>query len=127
MAITLTGHWFSSPTLRRPSPAEDVTLQLSTRTWTLLINRPREQELVRSVWDRLEELEHTGYDPGSLAALRFVLVHHQPSATRRCRSCRRWSWRRLWRHRSWPCVIWTQIHYELLGPFAGGGHHRRDH
>ena len=125
MATTLTQYWFSPQTPRRPSPGDDLTLQLATRTWALLINRPREQELVRSVWDRLEELERAGYDLGSMAALRFVLVHHQPSSPRRCRACRRWNWRRLWRRRAWPCVVWTQIHYELVGPFAGGGHHRR--
>lgn len=126
MATTLTGHWFSSSTSRRPSPAEDVTLQLSTRTWSLLINRPHEQELVHSVWERLEELERSGYDAGGMAALRFVLVHHQPSASRRCRACRRWGWQRLWQRRSWPCVIWSQVHYELVGgTYTGGRHHLR--
>lgn len=102
-----------------------MTLQLSTQTWASLTDRPYEQELVRSVWSRLDELEHAGYDPGWMAALRFVLVHHQPSSVGRCRACRRWSWHRLWRLRPWPCVVWKQICYELIGPCTGGAHHRR--
>jgi len=111
--------------LNTPTLGTDITLQLSARTWQLLDDRPRERELVCSVWDRLDELERAGYDPGSIAALRFVLVHHQPTSTQQCRACRRWSWHRLWQRRSWPCVVWMQVHYELVGPLAGGGHHRR--
>lgn len=103
-----------------------MTLQLSNRTLASLVDRPRERELVHSVWGRLDQLERAGYDCGSMAALRFILVHHQPSVPGRCQACRRWGWRRLWRRRPWPCVVWTQVGYELLGPYFGrGNHHRR--
>lgn len=104
-----------------------MTPQLSARTWERLAARPRERELVCAVWDRLEELESLGSEPdlGLVAALRFVLVHHQPTGEGRCGACRRKSGRHLWCRRPWPCVVWLQVHYELIGPFAGGGHHRR--
>jgi hypothetical protein len=102
-----------------------VTLQLSTRTVAWLANRPRARELVGSVWDTLTDLERAGHHPRTIAALRFVLVHHQPpTPTGRCPHCR-FTWRRLWRRRPWPCVVWRQIHHELLGPFATGAHHRQ--
>ncbi|MPZ65838.1 MAG: hypothetical protein GEU83_10105 [Pseudonocardiaceae bacterium] len=104
-----------------------ATPQLSTRTWERLADRHRERELVGAVWDKLEELENRGgeYDLGLVAALRFVLVHHQPTSARRCGACRRTTARYLWRRRPWPCVVWLQVHYELIGPFTGGGHHRQ--
>ncbi|MCA1694026.1 MAG: hypothetical protein LC749_04460 [Actinobacteria bacterium] len=102
-----------------------MTLQLSTRTVAWLADRPRARELVGSVWDTFTDLEHKGHHPGAIAALRFVLVHHQPpTPTGRCLHCR-FTWRRLWRRRPWPCVVWRQIHHELLGPFAGGAPHRQ--
>lgn len=102
-----------------------MTLQLSTRTVAWLADRPRARELVGSVWDTLTALEHAGHHPGAIAAVRFVLVHHQPpTPTGRCPHCR-FTWRRLWRRRPWPCVVWRQIHHELLGPFATGAQHRQ--
>jgi hypothetical protein len=83
-----------------------------------LAGRPRARELVASVWDTLTDLEHAGHHPGAMAALRFVLIHHQPpTRTGRCPHCR-FTWRRLWHHRPWPCVVWRQVHHELLGPFV---------
>jgi hypothetical protein len=55
-----------------------VTLQLSTQTVAWLADRPRPRELVGSVWDTLTDLERAGHHPRTIAALRFVLVHHQP-------------------------------------------------
>jgi hypothetical protein len=108
-----------------PIPRLDVTLQLSARTVAWLADRPRARELVGSVWDKLAELERAGHHPGAIAALRFVLIHHQPpSPTGRCRSCRRFTWRRLWRRRSFPCMVWRQVRGELLGPLASGDHPR---
>lgn len=103
-----------------------MTPQLSPRTWQRLANRPRERELVNAVWDRLAKLESLDgeHHLELVAALRFVLAHHQPDDEGRCGACRRRSARHLWRRRSWPCVVWLQVHYELIGPFAGGGHHR---
>ncbi len=96
-----------------------MTLQLSTRTVAWLADRPRARELVGSGGtDTLTDLERAGHHSGAIAALRFVLVHHQPpTPTGRCPHCR-FTWRRLWRRRPWPCVVWRQIHHELLGPFA---------
>lgn len=105
----------------------DVTLQLPTKTWQRLASRPRERELVTAVWGRLEELDNIAgeHHLEVVAALRFVLVHHQPTTAGRCSACRRKSARHLWRRRPWPCAVWIQVHYELIGPFAGGGHHRQ--
>lgn len=117
---------FGLAAVTRGDAGVDATLQLSHQTWVSLADRPRERRLVCAVWDRLEELgNHGGHDKRMVAALRFVLVHHQPVGGR-CRACRRRGARSLWRRRSWPCVVWRQVHYELIGPFGGGGHHRRD-
>lgn len=108
-----------------PIPRVDVTLQLSARTVAWLADRPRARELVGSVWDKLTELERTGHHLGAIAALRFVLIHYQPpTLTGRCPHCRPFTWRRLWRGRSFPCVVWHQVHSELLGPLASGGRPR---
>lgn len=103
-----------------------MTPQLSTHTWQRLAHRPRERELVTLVWDRLDELEDLGGEGHRqlVVALRFVLVAHQPTSGGRCGACRRKTLRQLWRRRPWPCAIWRQVHYELVGPFAGSGHHR---
>ena len=102
-------------------PQVDVTLQLSARTVAWLADRPRARELVDSVWDKLAELEQAGHHLGTIAALRFVLIHHQPpSPTGRCRTCPRYTWRRLWRRRPFPCMVWRQVRGELLGPLASG-------
>lgn len=105
-----------------PIPRVDVTLQGSDRTVAWLADRPRARELVSSVWDKLAELGRAGHHPGAIAALRFVLIHHQPpTLTGRCPRCRRFTWRRLWRGHPFPCVVWRQIHGELLGPLVSGG------
>lgn len=54
-----------------------------------------------------------------------ALTHHRPTSGGRCRTCRRFSWRHLWRRRGFPCMVWHQIRGELLGVFAGGGRHRQ--
>ncbi|MGH3924401.1 MAG: hypothetical protein ACRDTT_16325 [Pseudonocardiaceae bacterium] len=91
-----------------------------------LADHPHARELVRSVWDELAKLERAGQHADTIAALRVVLVHHQPpTAAGRCRTCRRFTWRNLWRRPPFPCIVWHQIRGELLGPFAGRGHHRR--
>lgn len=72
--------------------------------------------------DQLTELEQAGQHPGTLAALRFVLIHHQPSTcTGFCPTCRRHSWRQRWRRRRFSCVVWRQIRGELLGHLAIAG------
>lgn len=90
-----------------------MTLQLSARALAWLADQPRARELVCSVSDRLAELERAGHDPGAIAALRSILMHHQPTSAGRCPTCRRGTWRHLWRHRPFPCVAWMQVHFEL--------------
>lgn len=105
--------WIDPSALTTPSSRMDVTLQLSARTLAGLADRPRARELVRSVWDRLAELERAGHDLGAIAVLRSVLVRHQPTSAGRCPTCRRGTWRHLWRHTPFPCVAWMQVHIEL--------------
>ncbi|MGH3807637.1 MAG: hypothetical protein ACRDRU_13640, partial [Pseudonocardiaceae bacterium] len=50
-----------------------------------------------------------------IVALRRVLTAHQPTRAGRCRGCRRTAWRR----RPFPCVVWCQIRFDLLGLVAG--------
>jgi hypothetical protein len=79
--------------------------------------------VVNSVWETLAEVNDV---PRLRAALRFVLIHHEPTPAGRCRACRRMSWRSLWRRRRFPCVVWRQIRGELLGHLTlDGAHHRR--
>jgi hypothetical protein len=99
-----------SPTDRGSDPAAatmpmskvDVTLQLSARTVTWLANHHHARKLVNSVWDTLAELEQAGHHPKLIAALRRVLTSHQPTPAGLCRTCRRSTRRRLWRHRGFP-------------------------
>ena len=98
-----------------PRPRVDATLCLSTRTLAWLVPRPLDLTVVESVWNTLAELEAAGHCPRLVTAVRFVLIHHEPTRAGRCRACRRASWRRLWRRRRFPCVVWRQIRGELLG------------
>ena len=112
------------PTTTTPMPRADATLHLSIRTLDWLAQHSLHRVLVESVWDTLTELERAGHHAGAIAALRFVLVHHEPTPAGRCRACRRVSWRR----RRFPCPVWRQIRGELLGHLAiNGYHHRADH
>ncbi len=116
-----TQHGSDPPASTTPMPTADATLHLSTRTLDWLARRPRDRDLVRSVWDTLTELERAGHDPGAIDALRRVLTHHQPTSAGRCHTCRRWTSR----HPPFPCVVWHQIRGELLDQFASGGRHRK--
>lgn len=95
----------------------DSSLALSGRTWAIVASGSPAGERAAAVWDRLEHLDRAGHDPGATAALRFVLVHHQPGRSGRCRACRRRG-RLVRRRRSWPCVVWSQVYAELFGPAA---------
>ncbi|MBV8539370.1 MAG: hypothetical protein JO364_13145 [Pseudonocardiales bacterium] len=97
-------------------------LALSARSVAWLAERPHQREFVRWVWDELAELERAGYHLGAIDALRSVLLDHQP-ATRagRCRTCRRFTWRR----RRFPCAVWFQVGGALLEQVAERGRHRR--
>lgn len=92
-------------------PEVGAARRLSPQTATWLAERPHAEALVRSVWDRLAELEQASHQPGAIGALRRVLIDHQPTAAGRCRTCRR----RTWRRRRFPCVVWHQIRGNLLG------------
>src|SRR5262249_20184159 len=88
-----------------PIPRAEATPPLPTRTLAWLAERPVAFAVVESVWETLAELEVAGHHPRLLAAVRFVLIHHEPSRAGRCRACRRVSWRGLWRRRRFPCVV----------------------
>ena len=98
-------------------PKVNVTLHLSARTVAWLAGHSQARKVVGSVWDTLATLERAGQHPGPIDALRRVLAHHQPTAAGRCRTCRRWKWRR----RRFPCTVWHQIRGELLGLFTDDG------
>jgi hypothetical protein len=59
-------------------------MTLSARTVGWLAERPDAREVVSSVWTTLTALERAGQHPGTLAALRFVLIHHQPPTRTGC-------------------------------------------
>ncbi len=111
----------STGTTRRPPttpmPTADAILHLSPRTVAWLANHPHARQFVCSVW----ELERAGQYPGAIDALRRVRTHHQPTSAGRCRTCARVTGRR----RPFPCIVWHQIHCDLLGLFAGAGRHRQ--
>jgi hypothetical protein len=111
------------PTQRERDPAAAPLLSVRTLAW--LAEHPVALAVVESVGDTLAELEADGHHPRLLAALRFVLVHHEPTRMGRCRACRRVSWRGWWRRRRFPCLVWRQIRAELVGPLVLGGVHRR--
>ena len=98
-------------------PRVAVPLHLSAQTVVWLATHSEARKLVGSVWDTLIDLERAGQHPRLIDALRRVLASHQPTASGRCRACRRWKWRR----RRFPCTVWHQIRCELLGLFTDGG------
>ncbi len=98
-----------------------VAPHLSTHTVTWLAEHPRAGQLVGSVWDKLTELDRAGQYPGAIDALRRVLTQHQPTAAGRCRTCRRVAGRR----RPFPCIVWHQIRFDLLGLFATADRHHQ--
>lgn len=122
MSTTLPTQRERDPAVTTPMSGMDATLHLSTRTVAWLAERPLARVLVDSVWATLAELERAGHHPRLVAALRFVLIHHEPSRAGRCRACRRGTWRR----RRFPCVMWRQICGELLGHLAASGFHCRN-
>lgn len=110
----LTGRGFDSACSTTPIPQAGTTLSVRTLTWLAAHSDAR--EVVSSVWTTLTQLERAGQHPGTLAALRFVLIHHQPpTRTGHCSACRRRTWRQVWRRRRFPCVVWRQIRAELQG------------
>ncbi|MGH3899718.1 MAG: hypothetical protein ACRDTA_16035 [Pseudonocardiaceae bacterium] len=105
----------SDPAVTTPMPGVRVGLHLSARTLAWLAEHPHAQRLVDSAWDTLTELERAGCPRGPIAALRRVLTHHQPTPAGRYCTCR-WG---IGRRRPFPCVVWHQIHGELLDLFPG--------
>jgi hypothetical protein len=116
-----TGHANDPAASTIPILGADTTLSAPTVTW--LAQHPDAREVISSVCTTLTQLERAGQHPGTLAALRFVLIHHQPpTRTGRCPACRRQGWRHLWRRRRFPCVVWRQIRGELLGHLTLAGY-----
>jgi hypothetical protein len=107
-----------------PMPTGDATPQLLPQTVTWLAKHAHARRVIRSVWDKLTELEHAGHHPDTITALRSVLTHHQPTPAGRCPTCRRLPWHHLWRRQPFPCMVWHQIRIEILGVFSRGDHHR---
>jgi hypothetical protein len=102
-----------------PRPRAEEPGQLSAQTLAWLAERPAIRMLVRRVWDTLTELERAGHNPGALAALRAILLAHQPpTRSGRCRSCPRLGWRRWWRRPVFPCGVWMTTHFQLQGFFS---------
>jgi hypothetical protein len=114
-------HGSNPPAPTTPIPPVEATLHLPTRTRDWRAEHPQARRFVRSVWDKLTELQRSGQYPGAIDALRRVLTHHQPTPAGRCRTCARVRGRR----RPFPCIVWHQIHCDLLGLFAGAGRHRQ--
>jgi hypothetical protein len=114
------------PAATTPMPKVEAMPQLPERTLAWLAERPVALAVIESVWDTLAELEAAGHPPRLLAALRFVLIHHAPTRAGHCRACRRMSWRKLWRRRQFPCLVWRQIRGELLGHLTLSGRTRTD-
>ncbi|MGH3753105.1 MAG: single-stranded DNA-binding protein [Pseudonocardiaceae bacterium] len=101
--------------------SRDAALHLSPRAVAWLADHPHAYRFVRSVRDTLTELHRAGQCPEAINALRRILSPHQPTATGRCRTCRRWAGRRC----RFPCLVWHQARVELLGHFASSSHHHQ--
>jgi hypothetical protein len=84
--------------------------RLSETTQRWLADLPQHGNPVGAVWRRLAELERAGHDPAVIAALRSLLLRHQPPRHGRCPACPRY----LLRRRRWPCVVWCRVHLELF-------------
>ncbi|MGH3871105.1 MAG: hypothetical protein ACRDSR_06235 [Pseudonocardiaceae bacterium] len=104
-----------------PMPRAGAALHLPPRTVAWLGDHPQTRQFVHSVWSKLTELDQAGQYPGAIDALRRVLIYHQPTSAGRCRTCARVTWRR----RPFPCIVWHQIHCDLLGLVAATGRHRQ--
>jgi hypothetical protein len=98
----------------------DPRLQLSAQTVAWLADRPYDRKFVRSIGNKLTDPELAGHHLDAIATLRVILSDHQfPTRTGRCRTCRRHTWRRLWRRRRFPCG--GLVHHR---PRAAGTVHR---
>ncbi|MDQ2883271.1 MAG: hypothetical protein M3Y48_19400 [Actinomycetota bacterium] len=82
---------------------------LPETTQRFLAGLPRHGDPVRSVWNRLAELERAGNDPVVVDALRAVLLPHQPPRFGRCPACPK-----RWGRRRWPCTLWCGVHVSLF-------------
>ncbi len=69
------------------SPNPQTSRSETTGRW--LADLPRHGNPVGAVWRRLAELERAGHDPAVIAALRSLLLRHQPPRHGRCPACPR--------------------------------------
>ncbi len=77
MSLTLATQRGSDPAVSTaPMLKVDATVHLSTRTLGWLADHPSARRLVRSVWDKLTELERAGQHPGPIDGLRRVLARY---------------------------------------------------
>lgn len=83
----------------------------TTAQW--IAGLPKHGNPVGAVWTRLMELNRAGQeDSAVIAALRAVLLRHQPPQHGRWPACPRSGLCR----RRFPCVVWHRAHLELFSP-----------
>jgi hypothetical protein len=93
-----------------PIPGTDTALFARTVTW--LARHPDALAVVRSVCTKLAELERAGQHPGTLDALRFVLIHHHRLRSS-CRS--RSPGTSCWSRPPWCSSAQPGMHQRFLG------------
>jgi hypothetical protein len=108
------------PAASPPSiPRMELTQQLSAQTMAWLADQPHTRTVIRSMWSTLTEWERApDQDPGVIAALRFILIDHQPlTRTGRCRTCPHF-----------PCRVrfTLDIGMQVLVTSNNGRHHKPD-
>ncbi|HEX4101456.1 MAG TPA: hypothetical protein VHY21_13100 [Pseudonocardiaceae bacterium] len=83
----------------------------TTTQWIAAL--PQRGNPVAAVWARLAELDRAGQETSAvIAALRTLLLRHQPTRHGHCPACPR----RGLRRRRFPCVVWHRAHLELFSP-----------
>lgn len=100
------------PAASPPSiPKMELTQQLLAQTMAWLADRPHTRTVIRSTWGY-----GAGQGPGVIAALRFILIDHQPlTPTGRCRTCPHV-----------PCRVWFTLDLETQGLVTSdNGQHRK--
>ncbi|MBV9012373.1 MAG: hypothetical protein JO272_10040 [Pseudonocardiales bacterium] len=93
-----------------PQPPGKSARGLWPHTMDWLADHPRARQIVREVWDTLDEEDRAGRDT---TALRQLLLEHQPTLfffRGRCLGCRR----RIGCYPThFPCIVWHQARVNL--------------